>query len=106
MFIDLESFLKFLNENHIIATIIATIISTHIVSLSNSLTDDILLPILCRDADGDGIDDIEKYQKFTISIFKINFKVGNFLIQLFKFLFITYSMFIISKNFKSIKELA
>ena len=41
---DYNSFIKFLKENQIIATVIATIISTYITNLSITFTNDILLP--------------------------------------------------------------
>ena len=56
----IDNFLKFLEDNHIFATVIATVISTYITALSRSLSDDILLPIIYRDGDGDGEEDIKK----------------------------------------------
>jgi len=100
LFTDFELFIKFLAENHIIATVIATIISTYITNLSLSFTNDILLPIINRDGDGDGKSDISKYENYVFKIFDINFRVGNFCLELFKFFIITYLMFFLSKTFK------
>ena len=99
-FIEIDAFVKFLEDNHILATVIATIISTYITSLSMSFINDLILPILNRDGDGDGKSDLVKYENYVIKIFNINFRVGNFTIELFKFLIITYFMFIISKYLK------
>ena len=97
--IDYNSFLDFLKDNHIIATVIATIISTHITNLSLSFTNDILLPIIYRDADGDGKADIDKYENYILKIFNIEFKIGSFMLEIFKFMVITYLMFVLSNSF-------
>lgn len=94
----IENFLKFLDENHILATIVATVISTYITALSQSLSNDILLPIINRDGDGDGEGDIKKYENYVIEIFKIKFRIGNFLIELFKFLVMTFLVYLITNG--------
>ena len=94
----IDNFLKFLEDNHIFATVIATVISTYITALSRSLSDDILLPIIYRDGDGDGEEDIKKYQNYVIEIFKIKFRVGNFLIELFKFIIMTFLIYLITNG--------
>ena len=103
MLIDINSFISFLDENHIIATIVATVNSSYITNLSNSLTNDILLPIINRDGDGDGESDIKKYEDLTLNIYNIKFRIGNFIIEGFKFLFMTYLMFLISRAVKDKK---
>jgi large-conductance mechanosensitive channel len=90
-------FINFLKDNQIIATIIATIISTYITNLSMSFTNDILLPIINRDADGDGKKDIDKYENYIIQIYNIDFRIGSFIIEIFKFIIMTYLMFVLSK---------
>lgn len=95
---NIDNFIKFLDDNHIIATVIATMISTYITALSQSLTNDLLLPIFSRDGDGDGQEDIRKYQSFVIEIFKVKFRVGSFLVELFKFLVMTFLIFMISNG--------
>ena len=100
LFFEFNLFIDFLKENHIIATVIATIISTYITNLSVSFTNDILLPIINRDGDGDGEKDIDKYENYILKIYNINFRVGSFCVEIFKFMIITYLMFIISKLFK------
>lgn len=100
LFLEFNSFIKFLEDNHIIATIIATIISTYVTNLSQSFTNDLLLPILNRDGDGDGKSDISKYEDYTLRIFNIDFRIGNFSIELLKFILITYLMYFLSKKVK------
>jgi large-conductance mechanosensitive channel len=94
----IHNFLIFLEDNHILATVIATVISTYITALSRSLSDDILLPIIYRDGDGDGQEDIKKYENFVIEIFKIRFKIGHFLIELFKFIVMTFLVYILTNG--------
>ena len=55
------------------------------------------MPIINRDGDGDGVKDINKYQNYIIKIYNIEFRIGNFIIEICKFIVITYLMFIISK---------
>jgi len=92
-----KSFIYFLNNNKIIATVIATIISTYIMNISKSFTDDILLPIINRDTDGDGKKDIHKYENYTIKVSNIELRIGNFIIEILKFLLITYIMYFLSQ---------
>ena len=94
----IDNFVKFLEDNHIFATVIATVISTYITALSRSLSEDLLLPIIYRDGDGDGEEDIKKYQNFVIEIFKIKFRIGNFLIELFKFIIMTFLIYLITNG--------
>lgn len=98
MLIDMKSFFEFLKENHIVATVVATVISSYITKLTNSLTDDILLPILNRDGDGDGESDIKKYEEIIFEFYKIKFKIGSFVMHIFKFVIMTYLMFLLSKT--------
>lgn len=94
-----KSFIDFLEDNHIITTVIATIISTYITNLSLSFTNDILLPIINRDADGDGKADIDKYENYILRICNIDFKIGSFVLEIFKFIIITYMMYFLSNSF-------
>ena len=98
MLFNIQNFIKFLEENHIIATVIATVISTYITNLSHSLSNDILLPIINRDGDNDGEEDINKYQNYILEIFKIKFRIGNFIIEFIKFITMTFLIYLLSNN--------
>ena len=100
----INDFIIFLNENHILATVVATVISTYITALSKSFSNDILLPIIYRDGDKDGKEDIKKYEDIIFEVFKIKFRIGNFLIELFKFFSMTFLIFMLTKgNYKKNK---
>jgi len=98
--LDSSGFLKFLSENNVIVTVIATIISSRVSELSECIIDDLFLPILNRDADGDGKADIDDLMKYEYKISGIKFKIGKFIIVLIKFLLILYLTYLISKIIK------
>ena len=99
MSLENNNFLNFLNTNHILATVVATVISTYITGICNSLTNDILIPIINIDLDGDGKNDIQQIQNFKIKIMNVEIGLGNFILELVKFIFITYLMYLFSNNF-------
>ena len=99
-----SGFLKFLSENNIIATIIATMISQRITELSSSFIDSLVVPILNRDADGNGEADIEEIKNYKLNIFGINFKIGEFAIDIMKFLIILFIAYQINKAVNKFNE--
>ncbi|VVU94707.1 hypothetical protein CPAV1605_432 [seawater metagenome] len=90
-------FYKFLNDNNVIATIVATMISQRISDLSNSFIDNLIIPVLDRDADGDGEADIKDLKKYKINFLGIKFRVGEFFIVLLKFMIILFIAYQINK---------
>lgn len=92
-----EEFSSFLKNNNIMATIIATVMSTYVTELTTSLADDIVLPIIYRDADGDGKADIKIIEKYTIKTNGITFKVGKFYVTFLKVLVVFIILFLIKK---------
>ena len=95
----LNDFSLFLENNNILSTIIATVMSTYITQLTTSLADDILLPIIYRDGDGDGKADIDKLEKYKLKLYGITFKIGNFLTVLIKVIVIFTVIFLVKKYF-------
>ena len=93
----IEEFFLFLRNNNILSTIIATVMSTHITELTNSIADDIILPIIYRDGDGDGDADIKKLEGYVLKIDGINIKIGKFLVILLKVTVIFVILFLIKK---------
>jgi large-conductance mechanosensitive channel len=92
-----SGFVDFLKSNNIITTIVATVISERISDVSSSLIECLFLPILNRDADGDGEADIKNIKDFQIKISGINFKIGEFTISLLKFIFILFMIYQVNK---------
>ena len=90
-----SGFIKFLKENNILVTVVATIISSCVSELSESMVNDLILPIINRDSDGDGQADIKDLATFEYKVKGISFKIGKFSMIAIKFiiiLFITYQI--------------
>lgn len=93
-------FIKFLQENNIIGVIIASVLSDRVNELTNIFFNDIVMPVINRDGDGDGVKDIKNFEEHKISMFGAKFGVGKFVVTLFKFIIVTYLIFIISNALK------
>ena len=94
-----NEFILFLKNNSILTTIIATVMSAQINELTNSIADDIILPIIYRDGDNDGKADIKKLENYKLSLYGIKFKVGKFCVVLIKVTVIFLVLFLIKKHF-------
>ena len=95
----IKEFSIFLKNNNIMATIAATVMSTYVTELTTSFADDIILPIIYRDADGDGKADINSLKKYKIKTNGITFKVGNFITILLKVFVVFLVLFFVNKQF-------
>tara|TARA_B100001093_G_scaffold517136_1_gene597773 strand:- start:1059 stop:1358 length:300 start_codon:yes stop_codon:yes gene_type:complete len=96
-----NEFFEFLSNNNVSATVIATVLSTHVSELTTSFADNIILPIVNVDTDGDGKADIQNLASFKLKVggFTINF--GKFLITLIR-VFIIFLVLFYIKKFSSI----
>jgi large-conductance mechanosensitive channel len=94
-------FIKFLKQNNVFSVAIAAILSERINEITNSFTNNIVLPIINRDGDGDGKKDISKIEDHQIKCLGITFETGKFLLALIKFIIVTYIIFIVSSIFKN-----
>lgn len=90
-------FMDFLSANNVMATAIAAVMSDRINDVADSFVDNILMPIIDRDGNGDGKSDIQCLSDKVIIIAGIKFKVGKLIISLMKFIIITYIIFLISR---------
>ena len=93
-------FKKFLEENKSFASAISIVIATHISTLSASFTDNIIIPIFNRDVNKDGIKDIKYLEDLELNIFNIKFKLGKFVIDIIKFMFVLYILFLIASFYE------
>tara|TARA_E500000178_G_C16655061_1_gene588049 strand:+ start:64 stop:408 length:345 start_codon:yes stop_codon:yes gene_type:complete len=93
----INEFFVFLRNNNILSTIIATVMSTHVTELTNSIADDLILPIIYRDGDGDGKADIKKLENYKLSLYGFKIKIGKFFVVLLKVLVIFVILFIVKK---------
>ncbi len=93
----INDFLSFLKNNNILSTIIATVMSTYITQLTTSFADDIVMPIIYRDGDGDGKADIKSLENTVMKVNGINIKIGKFLVVLLKVTIIFVTLFLCKK---------
>ena len=94
----INEFSNFLKNNNLGATIVATIISSYITELGISFSDNIILPIIDQDLDGDGKPDIGKLKNLVINVGKCKLKLGEFFITFTKVLLMFIIIFIIQKE--------
>ena len=96
---DMFNFIKFkefLVKNKAFATAASIVIATQINELAISLTDNMIVPIINRDYNKDGVADIKQFENTELIIFGIKFKIGKFIIDIIKFIMIIYLVFAIS----------
>ncbi len=101
----INEFEQFLSSNNIGTTILATVISTYITELGISFSDNLILPIIDQDLDGDGKPDIGKLKNIVINIGRCKLKVGEFLITLTKVVVMFIVIFMIQRNIIFTKNL-
>ena len=93
----INEFKDFILESNLGATILATIISTYITELGMSFSDNLILPIIDQDLDGDGKPDSFKLKKLKLKINGCTLKIGEFILTLFKVFLMFIVIFIIQK---------
>ena len=96
-------FINFLDKNNIAATAIAAVLSYRINDFTNVFFDELILPIINRDSNDDGNKDLKKFEEYEIVIFKMKFRVGLIMLAIFKFIIVSYIIFIIFRIFNDIK---
>ena len=94
----INEFNDFVSSNDIGTTILATVISSYITELGISFSDNIILPIIDQDIDGDGKPDIGKLKNLVIKIGGCRLKLGEFLITLIKVSVMFIVIFILQKE--------
>ena len=94
-FYSVAHFIKFLNDNQVFPVAIAAVLSSRLNDVLDALVNGLVMPILNRDADGDGERDIKKIEDFSISFSGMKFEVGKLGITLLKFLLVTYTIYLL-----------
>jgi large-conductance mechanosensitive channel len=94
--IDTSGFLNFISNNNLLATTLVTILSTNIIDIAQSFIDNMVIPILNIDFNGDGVKDRKKVEGYKIKIFGTEFKLGKFIISVIKFAMVTYIVYLLS----------
>lgn len=89
-------FFEFLKQNNILTTAIAAVLSYRINDITNELFDGLVMPIINRDANKDGIPDVKKFEDYEIEVLAIKFKVGKMIMAVVKLLIILYIVYIVA----------
>ena len=97
-------FIQFLKDNNILATTIAILLSGTINDMTTSFVEHLVMPIINRDGNDDGVRDIKKLEDVEFSMYGSKIKAGKVILAFFKFIIITYIIFIIAKTVKKIAE--
>ena len=92
----MDKFKLFIKKNKLVDTLISYVMATKVSEVFNSFIDDLIMPIIERDADGDGIADSYNLKNYKYNIFKIKFKIGNFIFIIIKFIILLYLTYILS----------
>ncbi len=99
----ISSFRTFMAENNIIATAVATVLSASIQEVSEGFINCIVMPMIDRDIDNDGIEDIKTYKDITIRWNGMTFALGKFIYTVIKFFLILIIMYLMATVIKSFK---
>ena len=97
-------FVQFLKDNNILATTIAILLSGTINDMTINFVEHLVMPIINRDGNRDGIKDIKKLEDIEFTIYDTKVKIGKVILAFFKFIIITYIIFIIAKTVKKVSE--
>jgi large-conductance mechanosensitive channel len=93
----LVQFLKFLKDQGVFSLAIAAVLSDHINGILNCIIENIIMPVINRDSDKDGVEDIKKLEDWSLEVSGMKFKFGKLLISVLKFLFVAYILFLLFK---------
>ena len=91
------NFLNFLQYNKVFPMAIASILSDRINELANTFVNGIIMPLINRDCDKDGVRDIKQLEDRYITLFNAKFMIGKLLVSILKFVIISYIVFIMTK---------
>lgn len=101
-YLNIVNFMSFLIENNVVQVAVATVISERVVELINTIIDGVIMPILNRDMDGDGVSDFKSFEEKEIHFFGMTFKVGKVITSIIKFIIVMYVMFLLSESMKRV----
>lgn len=90
-------FKDFLIDNDIIVTIIATILSSNVTTLTKSLMDNLILPLVNIDLNNDGIPDRQNLEDWVVDFKGAKIKIGKFMLTFIEFFLIMIIIFFINK---------
>lgn len=91
------TFTDFFKDVDFLKSIVSIIIAREAKYLTDSLLNDIIMPVINRDVNNDGIDDIDVLKNYKIKVLGAEIKIGNFLITIIKHIIIISIIYLIYK---------
>jgi large-conductance mechanosensitive channel len=98
-----DEFIQFFTKTNVVFSIIVTVVSTFVTEFALSFVNNIILPIIYRDSNHDGIDDIDKYSTKISNVSGVKFKTGLFYISFVRFLSVIVVIFMFAYLMKGAK---
>ena len=93
----ISEFRKFLIDNKVKQNIVTTVLSFKAQDLIDSIITNIILPVIERDADGDGKADIKDLEDLKYTQWGMTFKIGSFLVSILRYFIIVLLIYYFQK---------
>jgi large-conductance mechanosensitive channel len=97
---DFEELTQFINNNNLMSIAAGFVIARSLEDITNKFFDNLVVPIVKKDSDKDGINDLEDFFNKPLQIYGRSFYFGKVLYQIIKFLVILYTLFLLIRLFK------
>lgn len=98
-------FINFLKDHNILATSIAAVLSGGINEVTTTFVEHLIIPVINQDRDANkSTNNKKKLEDVEFTIFDTKIKAGRVILAFFKFVIITYIIFILAKIIKRITE--
>lgn len=96
------TFVQFLKTHNVFSTVIAAVLSDRIAELTDIFVNSIIMPIINRDTNRDGVRDVKVLEDKILYIDGAKIEIGKFFVAIIKFIIVTYSIFLIARLVKKI----
>lgn len=98
-------FINFLKDHNILATTIAAVLSGGINEVTTTFVEHLIIPVINRDGNTtESSNNKKKLEDVDITVFDTKVKIGRVILAFFKFIIITYIIFILAKIIKNVSE--
>ena len=98
------NFVNFLKDHNILATSIAAVLSGGINEVTTTFVEHLIIPVINQDRDANKSTNKKKLEDVEFTVFGTKVKAGRVILAFFKFVIITYIIFILAKIIKRVTE--
>ena len=95
-------FINFLKDHNILATSIAALLSGGINEITTTFVEHMIIPVINRDSGSEQVQKKKNLNDIEFTVLDTKVKVGKVLLAFFKFIIITYIIYILAKTVKKI----